>query len=1057
MSETPPEVSVKPVRKAFLSGASVVWLIPLLALVVALGVAWRSYNERGPEIQIEFESGAGIAAGQTELKYRNITVGRVESVGFTEGLGKVVATVRVDKSVAPFIDSSAVFWIVEPEVTLQGVSGLSTVLSGVYIEGSWDEEAGQPQYRFQGAGGAPLIRPGQSGLQIAFRSTATGQLTDNAPILFKGIEVGRVGRAKIAPGGTFAIAEALIFEEHRDLINQSTRFWDTSGFSVSIGTAGAEIDFSSLATLLGGGITFDTFVSGGDRVQDGMIFDIYATKESARNSVFNASEVEPLELAIIFDDNVSGLAVGAPVELSGLNIGRVETLAGIVDYNQFGDSRVRLNATISIQPARLGLPGEVTADSALNFLEERVSNGLRARLASASLLTGGLKVELVDVDNPEPARLAALPNELPILPTTESETSDAAATVEGVFTRINNLPIEELLNSAIGFLNSADRLISDENLRETPQDVRTLLGDLSGLVNSEEVQNVPVALNAALSRVEQLVVQLEEERLAQRVVAAIDAATVAAETVGASVEGVPQLIESLHGVAAKAEALSVEELLAAVTNLVGSLDTIISSEAAVALPASLQDAIREVTGTLTDLREGGAVDNINSTLVAARQAADNVVASTQALPDITARLNEVLDSAAEAAGSVESSIEGVPALIARIESVAAKAEALQVEDLLAEVTDLLRSADAVIASEAAVALPASLKDAIDQINATLQELRDGGAIRDINQTLASARTAAGNIANSTAELPELTAQLRSVLTTAAEAAGSVNSSIEGVPALIARIEDVAAKADALQIEELLAEVTSLIRSADSVVGSEAAVALPESLRQAIDQINGALQELRDGGAVRDINQTLASARTAAANIANTSANLPEITARLNAVLDEAAAAAGSVNSSVEGVPDLIAQLQAVAAKAESLAVEELLTEVTELTRSFDAVVGTEDAVALPGALASALDEVNLTLQELREGGAVENVNRTLDSARTAADSIAASAGSLPQIVDRLTQLFAQASQTIAGYDQGADLSRSARETLRDIQKAADALASLARTIERNPNSLLLGR
>ena len=936
MSETPPEVSVTPARKAFFSGASIVWLIPLLALVVALAVAWRSYNERGPEIKIEFESGAGIAAGQTELKYRNITVGRVENVGFTEGLGKVVATVRVDKAVAPFIDSSAVFWIVEPEVTLQGVSGLSTVLSGVYIEGSWDDDPGQVQYRFQGSSGAPLIRPGQSGLQIAFRSTATGQLTDNAPILFKGIEVGRVGRAKIAPGGKFAIAEALIFEEHRDLINQSTRFWDTSGFSVSLGTAGAEIDFSSLATLLGGGITFDTFVSGGDRVQDGMIFDIYATKEAARSSVFNASEVEPLELAIIFDDNVSGLSVGAPVELSGLNIGRVETLSGIVDYNQFGDSRVRLNATIAIQPARLGLPGEVTANSALAFLEERVANGLRARLASASLLTGGLKVELVDVENPDPARISNLPNELPVLPTTESETSDAAATVEGVFTRINNLPIEELLNSAIGFLNSADRLISNENLRETPQDVRTLLGDLSGLVNSQEVQNVPVSLNATLTRVEQLVTQLEEERLAQRLVSAIDAAMAAAENVGNSVEGVPELVENLQGVAAKAEALNVEELITAAVGLVESLDTILASEAATALPASLRTAIEEVTGTLTDLREGGAVDNINGTLAAARQAADNVVITTQSLPDLTARLNDVLD-------------------------------------------------------------------------------------------------------------------------TAAEAVGSINSSVEGVPALVERIENVAAKAESLQVEELLAEVTDLVRSADAVLASEAAVALPESLKEAIDQINGTLKELRDGGAVRDINQTLASARTAAANIANSSNELPEITARLNAVLDEAANAAASVTSSVDGVPELVERIQAIAAKAESLAVEELLAELTELTRSADAIVSTEDAVALPGALKNALDEVNLTLLELREGGAVENVNRTLDSARTAADSIAASAGSLPQIVERLTALFAQASRTIEGYDQGAELSRSARETLRDIQKAADALASLARTIERNPNSLLLGR
>ena len=122
--------------------------------------------------------------------------------------------------------------------------------------------------------------PGQSGLELALRTTANGQLTDNAPILFRGIEVGRVGRAKINPRNNTAVAEALIFEEHRGLINETTRFWDASGFSVSIGPAGATIDFSSLATLVGGGITFDTFVSGGAPAGDGLVFEIYPTRKA---------------------------------------------------------------------------------------------------------------------------------------------------------------------------------------------------------------------------------------------------------------------------------------------------------------------------------------------------------------------------------------------------------------------------------------------------------------------------------------------------------------------------------------------------------------------------------------------------------------------------------------------------------------------------------------------------------------------------------------------------------------------------------------------------------
>ena len=645
MADEIPEVSVSPTRKVFMSGASIVWIIPLLALVAALAVAWQSYNSRGPLISIEFEKGAGIKQGETELRYRDVTVGVVEDVGFSAGLGKVIASVRVDKDVAPYIDSSAVFWVVQPEVTAQGITGLSTVLSGVYIEGSWDDEIGAYADDFQGASEAPLIRPGQSGLEIAFRTVANGQLTDNAPILFKGIEVGRVGRARIAPRGNFAIVEALIYEEHRDLINESTRFWDASGFSVNIGPAGAEIDFSSLATLVGGGITFDTFVSGGGTVQDGTVFEIYPDKESARSSLFNASSVDPLELSVIFNDNISGLSVGAPVELSGLKIGEVSSISGIVDFDQFGDSRVRLNANISIQPARLGLPGEVSAESAFSFLQGRVAEGLRARLASASLLTSGLKIELVMVENAPDARLTREGDALGIMPTTESETSDAAATVEGVFTRINNLPVEELLNSAITFLESAESFISNEDLRNTPGDVRSLLNEVQGLVSSEDVKNIPVSLNATLTRVETLVAELEQQRIAAKLASVLEGAASAVTAVESSVEGVPELVAQIEAVAAKAETLAVDELVTELTTLTRSVDRVVGAEEAAALPGSLKRALDEVNYTLQELREGGAIQNVNRTLASARNAADNIAVSAQDLPRIVDRLTQLFAQA----------------------------------------------------------------------------------------------------------------------------------------------------------------------------------------------------------------------------------------------------------------------------------------------------------------------------------------------------------------------------------------------------------------------------
>ncbi len=797
MTDMPPEVSVSSARKMFLSGASVIWIVPLLALIVALGVAWQTYNARGPLIIVEFEKGTGIVARETELKFRDITVGKVEKVGFTEGLGRVTASIRIDKDVAPYIDSSAVFWIVQPEVSAQGITGLTTVLSGVYIEGSWDDQIGTYADRFTGTTEPPLIRADQEGLEIAFRSTASGYLTDNAPILYRGIEVGRVGQAKIDPRRGFAIVEAVIFDEHRSLINDSTRFWDASGFEVKIGPAGAEIDFSSLATLVGGGITFDTFVSGGGPIADGTIFQIFPDEETARNSVFNQSEVEPLKASVIFDDNISGLVVGAAVEMNGLTIGEVDTLSGIVDFDQFGDSRVRLNAIISVQPARLGLPGEVTAESALNFLRERVAQGLRARLISGSLLTGGLKVELVMVEDAPPATLEGSISTLPRLPTTQSEVSDTAATVEGVFTRINQLPIEELLQSAISFLNSAEALVNNQDLREAPQDVRILLAEITDLVTSDDVRNVPVALNSTLTRIEALVADLEEQQLAAKLLTAVDTVTETAASVSTSVEGVPDLINDLQALAQKAEALKIEDLVAEVTALVDAADTLLRSDDTQALPGELREAVDQVNSTIAELRAAGAVKAINETLAAARSAAGNIATSTETLPQITQRLTEVLDDAADAAENINVAVEGVPELVAQIQRVAAKAESLEVEDFLAELTELTEAAEAILATEDAQALPRALKRALDEVNYTLQALREGGTVDNVNRTLASARNAADTVNSVAQDLPNVLTRINRLLNQATRTIEGYDRGDELTRAVDATLRDIQKAADAL--------------------------------------------------------------------------------------------------------------------------------------------------------------------------------------------------------------------------------------------------------------------
>lgn len=648
MTDTPPPVQIEPAQRSMMERVSVVWVVPIAALLIALGVAWSSFSDRGPLIEIQFETAAGVAAGKTELHYRDVVVGLVEDLRFTDDLSAVIAVVRVDKDVAPFIDSSARFWVVQPEVTAQGVSGLDTVLTGVYIEGSWDRNAGEARRVFAGLADPPLIRPGQPGLELGLRAVGDTVLNGDTPIFYKGVEVGRMGTARISRDGGFTIAEAIIFEPYDRLISDTTRFWDSSGFTFSIGPTGAELDFTSLASLVGGGVTFDTFISGGAPAQDGDVFDVFGSEAPARASIFNATDVDPLEIAVIFEENVAGLTAGAAVELNGLRIGEVTNLNGIVDRQRFGDARVRLVVTLAIQPARLGLQSDPTEARALNFLAERVAAGLRARLASAGLLTGGLKVELVMVEGAEPALIDRTADPFPVMPATDSDITDVTVTAEGVLSRINDLPVEELLNSAIDLLNAGTALVADQALQDTPEEIQALLGDMRGLVGSDAAQNVPALMEAALQRIESVARQLEEDRAVARVLAAVDATTAAAE-------GVPALVAELNAVAATAAELPLETLITELTDLVDAAEDVVDTDGARALPGSLGKALDQLQATLSELREGGAVANANAAMSSARTAADQVALSMQDLPRLLDRMNTVL---AQTSATLESYDDG---------------------------------------------------------------------------------------------------------------------------------------------------------------------------------------------------------------------------------------------------------------------------------------------------------------------------------------------------------------------------------------------------------------
>lgn len=642
--QQPAEMRIDPPRRSFWRNLSVVWLVPVVALIISLGIAWQTWSGRGVQIQIAFQNASGVVAGETTIRYRDVVIGVVEDVNFTPDLARVIVNATVDRAVADTLPPDAQFWVVQPEVSARGITGLSTVLSGVYIEAAFEPGNAEGTRDFQGLDAAPLARPGQKGTRITLRTRDANRITEGAPILFHGIEVGHIEAPRLILSNDSVVFDAFIEAPHDRRLTTATRFWDTSGFTVSLGTGGLSLDVGNLAALVTGGIAFDTIFSGGEPLNPGYIFDLFPDEEAARQSLFRSVGANAVEMGVEFDDSVNGLSVGAPVRFKGLRVGEVRAI-GAVLVGPEDDRDVRLRATVAIDPQAMGLPAAAGSEGLIAFLDQAVAEGLRARLATSSLFTAALVIELAELPESDPDQLVRSSDGVVILPSVPSNLPDFTATAEGVLERINALPVEDLLNQAITLMASIEAVVSSDGTRQTPDAALALIEDIRGLVSDEDTQAIPGELRAGLAELRGVVEELRLRGAIDRLSDVLESAdTIAANTATASAE-FPELIAEMRTLVDRANGVAIEDLADAATRLLDSTEALIGSEQMRELPPALSGALAEVQRVLAALREGEAVENMNQTLASTRAAADSVAEAVQTLPELSARLERLVAQA----------------------------------------------------------------------------------------------------------------------------------------------------------------------------------------------------------------------------------------------------------------------------------------------------------------------------------------------------------------------------------------------------------------------------
>jgi paraquat-inducible protein B len=268
-----------------------IWLLPIIALLVGVWLVWRSLLDMGPTITIEFENGEGIVANQTPVKYKGITIGMVKGLHNKEDLSGVLVDVEIDKRIAQKrggIPKEAEFWLVEPQVTLAGVSGLGTIFSGNYIGVQLTDikPGGETADHFVALKAAPPLPPSVPGLHINFKTDKLGSIGVGAPVYSRQVQVGSVQTAAMAKDGSGVEVGVFILPQYASMVRKNTRFWNASGLHLEAGLGGITVDTESVVSMLAGGISMSLPDEQSPLSQNGDNFYLYQDFEAAETSVF---------------------------------------------------------------------------------------------------------------------------------------------------------------------------------------------------------------------------------------------------------------------------------------------------------------------------------------------------------------------------------------------------------------------------------------------------------------------------------------------------------------------------------------------------------------------------------------------------------------------------------------------------------------------------------------------------------------------------------------------------------------------------------------------------
>ena len=465
---------------------SLVWIVPLFTLLMGGAILFWHYSVQGPEVRLLVENAEGIQAGKTLIKSRSVAIGSVESVTLAEDLHHVEIKVRLNSGMEKLLHADTLFWIVKPYIGREGVTGLSTLLSGAYIELQPGRSGARPAH-YSLLKMAPYAAASTAGIRVTLVSAKAGQLTPGDPVLFRGYRVGRVEKGRLDTDKRRMLYQLFIAAPYDRLVTANVHFWKESGIAVAISASGMRIEMGSLTTLLSGGVSFDVPEGWerGEKAADKTEYLLFDDRESTKHSLYTTH----IDYLLFFTNSVRGLQPGAPVEFRGVRLGTVDRFPlYLPDGAQDLREGYRVPVLIRIEPDRFINAINQGVDAAAR-IREAMKRGLHAKLKTGNLLSGSLYIDLDFYPTVAAYKGPETVAGYKVIPTLGSGLNQLQQKLLITLDKLTGLPLNPLVTEATGTLRESGR---------TMQALQSTLRNINALIASPAMRQLPLETQQTL-------------------------------------------------------------------------------------------------------------------------------------------------------------------------------------------------------------------------------------------------------------------------------------------------------------------------------------------------------------------------------------------------------------------------------------------------------------------------------------------------------------------------------------------------------------------------------